>query len=337
MTRPKVFVTRRLPQPALDRIAEVCDADIWEDELPPPREALLERVKGCDGLLCLLTDRIDAEVMDASDRLRVVSNYAVGFDNIDVAAATARRIQVGNTPGVLTETTADLAFALLLAAARRIVEADRFTREGKWKTWSPMLLCGQDVHHATLGIVGLGRIGIEMSKRARGFDMQVQYTDAVPNEQAERELGLCRVDLDTLLATSDFVSLHVPLTEATRHLIGERELALMKPTAILVNTARGPVVDEKALYEALRDRRIAAAGLDVFEQEPASADNPLFGLDNVVVAPHIGSASVATRLKMAMMAAENLIAGVECRELPHKVNPEVNGSYRACDTDSEWP
>lgn len=337
MARPRVFVTRVLPQPALDRIAEECDADVWEKEMPPPREVVLERVRGCDGILCLLTDRIDAEVMDASERLRVISNYAVGYDNIDVQAATERRIQIGNTPGVLTETTADLAFALLLAAARRIVEADRFTRNGNWKTWSPTLLCGVDVHHSTLGVVGLGRIGIEMTKRARGFDMQVQYADAESNEEAELELGLCRVDLDTLLATSDFVSLHVPLTDSTRHLIGARELALMKPTAVLVNTARGPVVDERALYEALRDRRIAAAGLDVFEQEPASGDNPLFSLDNVVVAPHIGSASVATRLKMALMAAENLIAGVLCRDLPHRVNTEVDRDFRGCACEPEWP
>lgn len=337
MARPKVFVTRRLPQPAMDRIAEVCDADVWEEEMPPPREVILDRVRGCDGILCLLTDRIDAEVMDASDSLRVISNYAVGYDNIDIDAAAERRIQVGNTPGVLTETTADLAFALLMAAARRIVEADRFTREGRWKTWSPLLLCGTDVHHSTLGIVGLGRIGIEMTKRARGFDMQVQYADADPNEEAEMKLGLCRVDLDTLLASSDFVSLHVPLTDSTRHLVGERELSLMKPTAVLVNTARGPVVDERALYEALRDRRIAAAGLDVFEQEPAPADNPLFSLDNVVVAPHIGSASVATRLKMALMAAENLIAGALCRDLPHRADPRVDRDFRGCACEPEWP
>jgi len=335
MAKPRVFVSRRLPEVALERISRECDMDLWPGELPPPRDALLEHVRGCEGILCLLTDRIDAEVMDASECLRVISNYAVGYDNIDLAAADERRIQVGNTPGVLTETTADLAFALLLAAARRIVEADRYTRSGEWRTWGPTLLLGQDVHHAALGLVGFGRIGREMAKRARGFDMSVQYFDAVRNEDAESELGARFVDLDTLLATSDFVSIHVPLTDATRHMIGERELDLMKPTAILVNTSRGPVVDQRALYAALRDRRIAAAGLDVFEQEPISKDDPLLGLDNVVVTPHIGSASVAARTKMALMAAENLIEGVNCRPIPYKVNPEIDSDFRCCGLDCD--
>jgi glyoxylate reductase len=333
MSQPRVLVTRVLPQAALDRIVSACDMDLWTDELPPPREVLLEKVRGCDGVLSLLTDRIDAEVMDASPCLKVISNYAVGYDNIDIAAATERRIQVGNTPGVLTETTADLAFALLMAAARRIVEADAFTRAGRWKTWGPTLLLGQDVHHATLGIIGFGRIGREVAKRARGFDMQVMYHDSGRDEQAERELGACYADLDTLLAGSDFVSIHVPLTEATRHMIGARELALMKPTAILINTARGPVVDQQALYEALRDRRITAAGLDVFEREPIDPDNPLLKLDNVVLAPHIASASVATRTKMALMAAENLIEGVNCRPIPYRVNTEIDRDFRCCGLD----
>lgn len=330
MAKPKVFVTRVLPQVALDRISEVCEMEVWPEELPPPREVLLESVRNCDGILSLLTDRIDAEVMDTSERLRVVSNYAVGFDNIDVAAANERRIQIGNTPGVLTETTADHAFALLLSTARRIVEADRFTRAGQWKTWGPTLLAGQDVHHATLGIVGLGRIGAEVAKRGRGFDMKLQYHDAYRNEQVEHELGIEYVDLDTLLSTSDFISLHVPLTDQTRHLIGAREFGLMKPTAVLVNTARGPVVDQKALYEALREHKIAGAGLDVFEREPIDMDDPLLELDNAVVVPHIASASVATRTKMALMAAENLIAGVQCRDIPYKANPEVASDYRCC-------
>lgn len=335
MTKPKAFVTRILPQPALDMIAQSCEMKVWPESLPPSREALIEGVRGCDGILSLLTDRIDAEIMDASPCLKVISNYAVGYDNIDLAAADERRIQVGNTPGVLTETTADLAFALLLAAARRIVEADRFTRSGRWKTWDPMLLLGQDVHHATIGIVGFGRIGREMAKRAHGFDMQVLYYDSKRDEDAERELGACFAELDILLAAGDFVSIHVPLTETTRHLIGKRELSLMKPTAILVNTSRGPVVDQQALYEALRDGRIAGAGLDVFEHEPIDPNDPLLKLENVVVAPHIGSASVATRTKMALMAAENLIAGVECRPIPYKVNPEIDRDFRCCGLDSE--
>lgn len=333
MSSPKVFVTRILPQSALELIAGSCEMDLWREEMPPPREAVLERVRGCDGILSLLTDRIDAEVMDASPCLKVISNYAVGFDNIDIAAADERRIQVGNTPGVLTETTADLAFALLMAAARRVVEADKFTRAGMWRTWSPMLLCGQDIHHATLGIVGLGRIGREMAKRARGFDMQVQYYEETPNPQAESRLGICYSPLEVLLASSDFISLHVPLTESTRHIIGERELALMKPNAILINTSRGPVVDQAALYRALRDRRIAGAALDVFEQEPIAADDPLLWLENVVVAPHIGSASVTTRTKMAMMAAENLIEGAHCRPIPYKANPEIDSDFRCCVLD----
>ncbi|MGC8863993.1 MAG: 2-hydroxyacid dehydrogenase [Armatimonadota bacterium] len=332
-TKPKVFVSRKLPGTALEYISRECEVDLWPNELPPPREALLERVRGCEGILTLLTDRIDAEVMDASPCLRVISNYAVGYDNIDLAAADERRIQVGNTPGVLTETTADLAFALLLAVARRIVEADRYTRSGQWRTWEPTLLLGQDVHHSTLGLVGMGRIGREVAKRARGFDMTVQYFDAVRSQEAESKLGARFVDLDTLLATSDFVSIHVPLTEATRHLIGERELGLMKPTAILVNTSRGPVVDQRALYSALRDQRIAGAGLDVFEKEPIPRDDPLLSLENVVVAPHIGSASVATRTKMAMMAAENLVEGVYCRPIPYKVNPEIDSDFRCCGLD----
>jgi glyoxylate reductase len=335
MPGARVFITRLLPQPAMDMIAASCDVDVWTEEMPPPRKVILERIRGCAGVVSLLTDRIDAEVMDASKCLTVISNYAVGYDNIDLEAANARRIQVGNTPGVLTETTADLAFALLLAAARRIVEADKFTREGKWKTWGPMLLCGQDIHGASLGLVGLGRIGLAVARRAMGFNMRVSYYDLTRNLDAERQLGIAYSELDALLSDSDFVSLHVPLTDSTRHMIGQRELGLMKPTAVLVNTARGPVVDQDALYEVLAKRRIAAAGLDVFEREPIEADSPLLTLDNVVLTPHIASASVATRTKMALMAAENLIAGVNCREIPYKVNPEIDRDFRCCGLENE--
>ena len=330
MSRPKVYVTRKLPQVALDKIAEVCDMEVWEGELPPPRDTILEKAKDCDGILSLLTDKMDAQLMDACPNLRVISNYAVGFDNIEVPAATARRIQVGNTPGVLTETTADLAFTLLMAAARRIAEADRFTRAGEWKTWGPMLLLGQDIHHATLGIVGLGRIGKEMAKRGKGFDMKLYYYDERRDEQAENDLGIEYKDLDSLIRESDFISLHVPLMDSTRHLIGDREFGMMKPTAILVNSARGPVVDQKALYDALKAGKIAGAGLDVFEVEPIDANDPLLTLDNVVVAPHIASGSIATRTKMALMAAENLIAGVHCEPIPYKANPEVDTDFRGC-------
>ena len=315
----KVFVTRALPEEALRIVREIAEVEVWPEEMPPPREMLLQKVAGVDGLLCLLTDRIDAALLDAASRLRVVSQMAVGYDNIDVAACTARGIPVGNTPGVLTETTADLAFALLLATARRIVEAEAFTRSGRWQTWSPMLLTGQEVHHATLGIVGMGRIGYEMARRGRGFEMPILYAGS-PNTAAERDFDARRVDLDTLLAESDFVSLHTPLTPETRHFIGAAQLARMKPTAILINTARGPVVDQVALVTAREAGQIAGAGLDVFEIEPLPLDDPLLRLNNVVLLPHIGSASIATRTKMAVLASENLVAGLQGRPLTHPVN-----------------
>ena len=246
MARPKVYITRQVPQKGIDLVREACQVEVWEGELPVPREVLMEKVRGLDGLYCLLTERIDAELLDAAPRLRVVSNMAVGYNNIDVDACTARGIPVGNTPGVLTNTTADCAFALLMAAARRIVEGADYVRAGKWKTWGPMLLMGPDVHGATLGIVGFGRIGQAMARRAQGFAMRVLYQDAYVSE-ADPALGATQVDLDTLLAESDFVSLHVPLTEETYHLIGQEELRQCKPTAGLVNTSRGDVVDPDAL------------------------------------------------------------------------------------------
>ena len=319
----RVYVTRLIPEAGLELVRQCCDTRVWEGEVPPPREVMMREVAEVDGLLALLTDRVDAEVMDAGKRLRVISNYAVGYDNIDVPAATQRGIVVGNTPGVLTETTADLAFSLLMAAARRIAEGDRYTRAGKWQTWGPKLFLGYDLHHATLGLVGMGRIGSEMAKRANGFDMRVLYYDPVRRQDLERSLGVIYVSFDTLLRESDFISLHTPLTEQTRHLIGAPELAKMKRTAILVNSSRGPVVDQQALYEALRDGVIAGAGLDVFEVEPIPQDDPLLTLDNVTVVPHVGSASHATRDKMARMAAENLIAGLQGKLPPNCVNPEA--------------
>ena len=323
--KPKVFVSRLIDREALDMIAEVAEMEVWRDELPPPYEVLLEKVKGVDGLLSLLSDRVDITLMDAAPKLKVISNLAVGYDNIDITEATKRGIQVGNTPGVLTETTADIAFALLMATARRVVEADRHVRKGQWKTWGPMILLGQDIHHATLGIIGLGRIGIEVAKRARGFNMNVLYHDIVRNsEETERQLGVKYIsELNELLSTADFISVHVPLLPGTHHLIGASEFALMKPTAVFINTSRGPVVDQKALYEALRSEKIFAAGIDVTEVEPISTDDPLLTLENVVITPHIASASVHTRKNMAMMAAENLIAGLRGEVLPNCVNPEV--------------
>ena len=319
--RPRVFVARRIPDAGLDPIATACDLDVWEDELPPPREALLTRVAGCDGILTLLTDRVDDALLDAAGSgLKVVSNYAVGYDNIDVTACVRRGIAVGNTPGALTETTADLAWALILAASRRVVEADRYVHDGRWRTWGPMLLMGSDIHGATLGVVGLGRIGQAVARRATGFGMTILYSSR--NQVApeiETDLGASYVSLPELLERSDIVSLHVSLAPDTRGLIDAAALARMKPTAVLVNTSRGPVVDQGALAAALRDRVIAAAGLDVTDPEPITADDPLLGLANCIVLPHIASATLATRGRMAAMAAANLLAGVRGEPLPTPV------------------
>lgn len=320
----KVYVTRPIAEEALDLIRSQAEVILWpEADTPPPHAEIVRQVREVEGLVCLLTDRIDAEVIAAGERLRVISTVAVGYDNIDVAAATARGIAVGHTPGVLTEATADLTWALLLAAARRVTEAERYLRAGRWQTWSPGLLLGQEVHGATLGIIGLGRIGQAVARRARGFEMRVRYHSATRKPELEGELGVEWRELDALLAESDFVSLHVPLTEKTRHLLGARELALMKRTAILINTARGPVVDQEALVAALREGRLTAAGLDVFQVEPLPSDDPLLSLENVVLLPHLGSATVATRRRMAMMAAENLLAGLRGERPPYLVNPEV--------------
>lgn len=319
--RPRVFVARRLPDEGLELVRTACDMDLWDGELPPPRDELLRRVAGVDGALTLLTDKVDDEFLDAAGpQLRVVSNYAVGFDNVDVAACARRGVKVGNTPGVLTDTTADLAFALLMAAARRLPEGDRFVRDGKWKTWGPLLLLGPDVHGATIGIVGFGRIGQAVARRAQGFGMEILYHDLEPLPASVSEpLGATYLRLEELLPRADFVTLHVNLSPVTRHLINEKTLALMKPTAVLVNTSRGPVVDQVALAAALRDGVIWAAALDVTDPEPIPMDDPLVGMDNCLIVPHIASASRATRGKMAEMAAANLIAGVRGEPLPTEV------------------
>jgi glyoxylate reductase len=323
MSKPKVFVTRIIPDKGLEIISEFCEVDLWRDELPPSREELLERVNGVDGLLCLLTDRVDGEVMDAAGKqLKVISNHAVGFDNIDVPAASARGIPVGNTPDVLTDATADFAFALLMAVARRIPEGVRYVHDGKWKTWGPKLLLGVDLKGATLGLIGFGRIGQAMARRAAGFDMRVIYYD--PKEVKDSaELKASRVDFETLLHESDFISIHTPLTPDTHHLIDAEALSKMKSNAVLVNTARGPVVDPDALYQALQANRIFGAGLDVTEPEPIPLDNPLLKLDNVIVVPHIASASTTSRSQMSWMAAQNLIAGLKGERLPNCVNLQV--------------
>lgn len=321
--KPKVLITRRVPQPGIDRVAEHCDVELWDSDLPIPRDVLLQKVADKDAIYCLLTERINDELLDAAPRLKVVSQMAVGFDNIDVAACTRRGIPVGHTPGVLTETTADFTWALLLAAARRVVEGVEYVRAGRWVTWGPLLLLGPDVHGATLGIIGMGRIGQAVARRAMGFNMRILYYDVQPIPSAEKEFGATYVSLDQLLAESDFVTLHVNLTPETYHLINADALRRMKPTAILVNAARGGVVDHDALVEALRSGQIAFAALDVTEPEPLPADHPLVHMPNCIVVPHIASASVATRTRMALMAAENLLAGLAGQRLPHCVNPEV--------------
>lgn len=318
--KPRVFVTRRIPAAGLDLVLAACETDIWPGKMPPPYEVLCQRVRGIDGLLCLLTDRIDANLMDtAGPQLKVISQMAVGYDNIDVAAAQVRGIAVGNTPGVLTEATADLTFALLLAAARRLFEAAAYVREGRWQTWEPMALLGADLSGAVLGIVGLGRIGRAVARRAAGFDLRVIACSPGLVSAEAAAVGTELVDLDLLLRESDFVSLHVPLNDSTRHLINRERLALMKPSAILINTARGLVVDQDALVEALKRGVIAGAALDVTDPEPLPANHPLLALPNVIVVPHIGSASRRTRDRMAQMAAENLLAGLRGAPLPHAV------------------
>ncbi|MGI6131048.1 MAG: 2-hydroxyacid dehydrogenase [Bacillota bacterium] len=321
--KPRIYVTRILPQAGLDLLAEEYDVEVNPHDRVATREELLAGINGKDALLCLLTETIDAELMDAEPRLRVIANYAVGFNNIDVAAATKRGIPVTNTPGVLTQTTADLAFALLMACARRVVEADEFVRAGKYEGWGPMLFLGRDIHGKTLGLVGFGRIGQAMAQRGLGFNMKILYNDAKrAPEELERAYNAEYRELPDLLQESDFVSLHVPLAESTRHLISDAQFALMKNTAILINTARGPVVDEKALVKALKEGIISGAGLDVFEREP-QFEPGLEKLANVVMVPHIASASVDTRTKMATMAAENACAVIRGEMPPNIVNPEV--------------
>ena len=324
MSKPRVFVSRIIPEDGLARIRAVSDAEVWPGELPPPYEILMQKVASVDGLLCLLTDRIDKELIAAaSQSLKVISQMAVGYDNIDIPAATERGIPVGHTPGVLTDATADFAWALLMAAARRVVEADRYTREGRWKTWGPTTLLGADISDSTLGIIGLGRIGQAVARRARGFQMRILYHDIRRRPDLEETLGIEFSAFDRLLQESDFVSIHTVLSDDTHHLFGDRQFAMMKPSGILINTARGPIVDPLALRAALQEGKIAYAALDVTETEPIQADDPLVELENIIITPHIASASKRARTLMATMAAENLTAGVMGEELPHCVNPQV--------------
>jgi glyoxylate reductase len=324
MPKFKVFVTRRIPQVGLDQLGAIADVEIWPETLPPSYEVLQAKIPEIDGLLCLLTDRIDRPLIEAGQGLKVISLMAVGYDNIHIPTATARKIPVGYTPGVLTDATADFAWALLMAAARKVVEGDRFTRAGSWQTWEPQLLLGPDVTGATLGIIGLGRIGQAMARRAKGFEMRILYSGRDRQDpELERSLGVEFVPLEDLLQQSDFVSLHTSLSDQTYHLLSDRQFQLMKSSAILINTARGSIVDPNALYRALVQGEIAGAAIDVTEPEPIPHDSPLLTLENLIITPHIGSASRPTREKMAMMAAANLIAGLQGDRLPHCVNPQV--------------
>jgi glyoxylate reductase len=324
MAKPKIYVTREMPERGLRIIKEKFDAEIWTDYAPPPKKTIIEKAAKVDALATLLSDKIDAEVYDAAPNLKIVAQMAVGFDNIDVAEATKRGICVTNTPGVLTETTADFAWALLMTVARRIVEADKYVRSGQWKvSWHPLMMQGRDVYGATLGIVGLGRIGCAIAKRAQGFDMEVLYYDVVRRPDFEKEYNVKFTEIDQLFKEADFITINTPLSKETVHLVDEKKLKSMKKTAYLVNNARGPIVDEKALYKALKEGWIEGAGLDVFEQEPTPKENPLLQLPNVVVAPHISSASYETRSRMAERVAENLVTFFEGKTPPNLVNPEV--------------
>lgn len=318
----KILVTRIIPQTGLDMLSKKGELDIWEGDMAMPREELIESAGDVDAVLCLLSDKFDAEVMDAAPRLKVIGNYAVGYDNIDVDEATSRGIPVVNTPGVLTDATADLAFALILASARRIAEGDRFVRSGSFRIWGPKLMLGKDLSGAVLGVVGAGKIGEGVMRRAKCFGMEIAYCSRSRRTDLEEELGATRMELDELLKCSDFISLNCPLTPETHHLIGERELSMMKKDAMLINTARGPVVDEEALYRALKDDVIGGAGLDVFEKEP-EVYGPLMELDNVTMVPHVGSATVRTRNRMAELAAGGIIDCLEGRRPQNLVNPAV--------------
>jgi len=318
----KIFITRKIPEPGLDFLRKYHEIEVNPQDLVLSKQEILKELKGKDGLLCLLTDIIDKEIIESEPNLKMIANYAVGYNNIDIKTATKHKIPVSNTPDVLTDTTAEMAWALLFSVARRVVEADRFTRQGKFKGWAPMLMHGQDVTGKTLGVIGTGRIGSAFALKSKGFKMNILYYDQVKNKQIEEELFAKKVELGRLLKESDFISLHIPLLSETHHLIGEKQLKMMKKTAILINTSRGPIVDEQALVKALKNNRIFGAGLDVYEHEP-QINKELLKLDNVILQPHSASATTETRTKMAIIAAENMITGLKGEIPPNCINPEI--------------
>jgi glyoxylate reductase len=317
-----ILITRSIPEEGLTSLKDRVNIDQWENDEPIPREELLKRLKGKDGVICLLNEKMDREAIDSGENLKVISNYAVGYDNIDVEYATKKGIIVLNTPGVLTDATADLAFALFLSSARRIGESERYVRDGKFTTWGPKLMLGKDIWGSTLGVIGAGKIGSAVLRRGKGFNMELLYYSRTRDQVLEEETGASFVSLEELLKRSDFISLNCPLTEETRHLISRKELQMMKRDSVLINTARGPVVDEKELYKALKDGEISYAGLDVYEKEP-EIYSPLLEMENVVLVPHIGSSTVTTRTKMAALAAEGTIKVLEGEKPSNVVNPEI--------------
>jgi glyoxylate reductase len=318
----KIFVTRKIPEPGLELLRKEHEIEVFPYDRVPTKEEIIKRIMGKDGLLCLLSDPIDSEVINAEPKLRMIANYAVGYDNIDVKTATKKKIPVSNTPGVLTDATAEMAWALIFSVARHIVKADKFTRAGKFNGWGPMLMLGQGITNKTLGIVGAGRIGEAFALKSKGFKMNVLYADERINTTLEKELGARKVEFVKLLKESDYISLHVPLTKETHHLIGEKELRLMKKESILINTSRGPVVDEKALVRALKEKWIFGAGLDVYEHEPEITKD-LKKLDNIVLQPHSASATFESRINMAIMAAKNMLIGLKGEKPPNCINPEI--------------
>ncbi len=320
--RPTVLITRSLPEEGIRKLREFAHLDIWDSDEPMPRDILLERIRNADGLIPMLSDSVDGHLLESGPKLRAIANYAVGYDNIVVEEATKRSIPVMNTPDVLTDATADIAMSLLLSVSRRVVESDRFVREGRFRIWSPNLLLGKDLRGRTLGIIGAGKIGQAVMERAMGFGLQIVYHSRRRNEHIEERFGARYLSLEELLGVSDLISLHVPLTEETRHMIGEREISLMKDSAVIINTSRGPVIDEGALFDALRVRRIHGAGLDVYEEEPKVYPG-LIDLDNVVLLPHLGSATEGTRINMATLACEGVIDVLSGRRPKHCINPMV--------------